>query len=83
VKTDSASVNLRVRELDAGSWVMFKLPGFTTAAAGAKAGTLDELKSARTTSWFKADDALWVKLVSTGYKLGSNPGAMDSLQVSR
>jgi hypothetical protein len=83
VKTEGASVSLRVRELDAGSWVMFKLPGFTKAAAGAEANSLDALRSASATSWFKANDALWVKLVSTGYKLGSNPGAADSLQVSR
>ncbi len=83
VKTDSASVNIRVRELETGSWVMFKLPGFAKAAAGAEQNSLDALRSASATSWFKANDALWVKLVSTGYKRGSNPGAADSLQVSR
>jgi cell migration-inducing and hyaluronan-binding protein len=83
VKTDSASVNIRVRELEAGSWVMFKLPGFAKADAGAEENSLEALRNAGKTSWFKADDALWVKLVSTGYKRGSNPGAADSLQISR
>ena len=83
VKTESASVNLRVRELEAGSWVMFKLPGFAKAAAGAEENSLDALRNASKTSWFKANDALWVKLVSTGYKHGSNPGAAESLQVNR
>src|SRR5690606_27499971 len=83
VKTESASLNLRVRELEAGSWVMFKLPGFTKAAGGAEESSLEALRNASGTSWFKADDALWVKLVSTGYKHGSNPGAAESLQVSR
>src|SRR5687768_12965744 len=83
VKTEGNSVNIRVRELEAGSWVMFKLPGFAKAAAGAEQDSLDALRNASKTSWFKADDALWVKLVSTGYKRGSNPGAADSLQVSR
>jgi cell migration-inducing and hyaluronan-binding protein len=83
VKTESASVNIRVRELEAGSWVMFKLPGFATAAAGTEENSLDALRSASKTSWFKADDALWVKVVSTGYRRGSNPGAAESLQVSR
>jgi cell migration-inducing and hyaluronan-binding protein len=83
VKTASASVNIRVRELDAGSWVMFKLPGFAKAGAGAEQNSLDALRNASKTSWFKADDALWVKLVSSGYKRGSNPGAADTLQVSR
>jgi cell migration-inducing and hyaluronan-binding protein len=83
VRTESDSVNIRVRELDAGSWVMFKLPGFAKAAAGAEENSLEALRNASKTSWFKANDALWVKLVSTGYKRGSNPGAADSLQVSR
>jgi len=83
VKTESTSVNIRVRELEAGSWVMFKLPGFAKAAAGAEQNNLDALRNASNTSWFKANDALWVKLVSTGYKHGSNPGAADSLQVNR
>ena len=76
-------MNLRVRELEAGSWVMFKLPGFSKAAGGAEESSLEALRNASRTSWFKADDALWVKLVSTGYKRGSNPGAAESLQVSR
>jgi cell migration-inducing and hyaluronan-binding protein len=83
VKTESASVNIRVRELEAGSWVMFKLPGFANAAAGTEENSLDALRNASKTSWFKADDALWVKVVSAGYRRGSNPGAADSLQVSR
>ena len=83
VKTESDSVNIRVRELDAGSWVLFKLPGFAKAAAGVEQNSLDALRNASKTSWFKADDALWVKLVSTGYRRGSNPGAAETLQVSR
>ncbi|MEO8314379.1 MAG: hypothetical protein ABI645_06240, partial [Pseudomonadota bacterium] len=83
VKTEDKSVNIRVRELEAGSWVMFKMPGFAKAAAGAEENSLDALRNASKTSWFKANDAVWVKLVSTGYKRGSNPGAADSLQVSR
>src|SRR5690606_41580766 len=53
------------------------------AAAGVEQNSLDALRKASKTSWFKADDALWVKLVSTGYKRGSNPGAAETLQVSR
>jgi hypothetical protein len=83
VTTESNSVNIRVRELDAGSWVMFELPGFTKAAAGARQDSLDALRSASKTSWFKANDALWVKLVSTGDIPGSGTGTTESLQVSR
>src|SRR5690606_33334961 len=32
VRTESDSVSIRVRELDAGAWVMFRLPGFSKAA---------------------------------------------------
>jgi cell migration-inducing and hyaluronan-binding protein len=83
VKTQGDSVSIRVRELDAGSWVMFKLPGFAKASAGAEQNNLEALRNASKTSWFKANDALWVKLVSTGYQRGSNPGAAEALQVSR
>ena len=34
VTTERPSVSLSVSELDAGSWVIFELPGFTTAASG-------------------------------------------------
>ncbi len=84
VTTESRSLNIRVRELDTGSWVMFKLPGFNSAAAGAaQMESLDALRSASRTSWFKAGDALWVKMVSTGDIPGSGTGVTESLQVSR
>jgi hypothetical protein len=83
LKTDGDSVNIRVRELDPGSWVMFRVPGFAKSAAGDEAKSLDAVRSASKTSWYKASDALWVKVVSTGYKRGSNPGAMETVQVSR
>jgi cell migration-inducing and hyaluronan-binding protein len=83
VTTEGDSVNLRVMELDAGSWVMFELPGFTTAAAGIEQGSLDALRNASETSWFKANDALWVKIVSTADIPGRRPRDEDSLQVRR
>src|SRR5579864_316150 len=42
VTTERPSLNLSVRELDRGSWVMFELPGFTTAASGTEESSLDE-----------------------------------------
>jgi hypothetical protein len=87
VNTARPSLNLTVKELDAGSWVMFELPGFTTAAAGTEQSSLDALRSATSTSYYKDGDTLWVKLVSTGDILGSGPGKPpgpgDSMQVSR
>jgi len=87
VTTERPSVNINVKELDAGSWVMFELPGFTTASSGTAQDSLDALRKASATSYYKGSGSLWVKIVSTGDVLGSGPGrgpgAGDSLQVSR
>jgi cell migration-inducing and hyaluronan-binding protein len=76
-----------VKELDAGSWVMFELPGFTAANSGTAVASLDALRKAGDTSYYKGDGALWVKIVSTGDVLGSGPGkgpgAGTTVQVSR
>jgi cell migration-inducing and hyaluronan-binding protein len=76
-------VNLTVTELDRGSWVIFELPGFTTAASGTAVDSVDALRKASDTSYYKAPDALWVKLVSAGDPGGGGPGGGTSLQVSR
>ena len=87
VTTERPSLSLSVTELDAGSWVMFELPGFTTAASGTAQDGLDALRKANTTSYYKGNGSLWVKLVSSGDILGSGPGRGPSggatLQVSR
>jgi hypothetical protein len=87
VTTERPSLNINVKELDAGSWVMFELPGFTTASAGAEQSSLDALRNASATSYYKGNGSLWVKVVSTGDIRGSGPGKGpgpgDSLQVSR
>jgi G8 domain-containing protein len=87
VTTERPSLTLNVSELDAGSWVMFELPGFTTAASGTQVESLDALRKATTTSYYKGNGSLWVKLVSSGDILGSGPGngpgGGASLQVSR
>jgi G8 domain len=87
VTTERPSVNITVKELDAGSWVIFELPGFTTANSGTEQSSLDALRKATATSYYRGNGSLWVKLVSTGDVLGSGPGRGpgngDSLQVSR
>lgn len=87
VTTERPSLNINVKELDAGSWVMFELPGFTTASAGTEQSSLEALRKASTTSYYKDNGSLWVKLVSSGDILGTGPtqgpGPGDSLQVSR
>src|SRR5262249_29011017 len=87
VTTERPSLSLSVSELDAGSWVMFELPGFTTASSGVAQDSLDALRKATTTSYYKGNGSLWVKLVSTGDVLGSGPDSGPSggasLQASR
>jgi cell migration-inducing and hyaluronan-binding protein len=65
VKTERPQVSLSLAEMDQGSWVMFELPGFATAASGTEQGSMDALRAANETSWFRGGDALWVKLVVT------------------
>jgi cell migration-inducing and hyaluronan-binding protein len=87
VTTERPSLSLSVRELDSGSWVIFELPGFTTAASGTEQSSLDALRKASATSYYKGNGSLWVKLVSTGDVLGtgpdSGPSGGASLQASR
>jgi cell migration-inducing and hyaluronan-binding protein len=83
VTTERPNVSLSLTELDAGSWVIFELPGFTTAASGAPQDSLDALRKASATSYYKDKDALWVKVVSSGDSGTGAPGGGTSLQVSR
>ena len=81
--TERPSVSLSLTELDRGSWVIFELPGFTTAASGTPQTSLDALRQASDTSYFKDKDALWVKVVSTGDAGNGAPGGGTSVQVNR
>jgi cell migration-inducing and hyaluronan-binding protein len=84
VTTERPNVSLSLTELDAGSWVIFDLPGFTTAASGTEQSSLDALRKANDTSYYKDKDALWVKVVSSGNGANSGgPGGGTSIQVSR
>jgi hypothetical protein len=84
VTTERPTVNLSLSELDSGSWVIFELPGFTTAASGTQQSSLDALRKASDTSYYKGKDELWVKVVSNGTGArGATPGSGTSLQVSR
>ncbi len=64
VRTERPEVTLSLAEMDEGSWVIFELPGFTHAASGTEAGSMDALRAANETSWFRDGEALWVKLVA-------------------
>jgi cell migration-inducing and hyaluronan-binding protein len=63
VKTERQQVSLSLAEMDLGSWVMFELPGFARAASGTEQPSMDALRKASATSYFRSGDALWVKLV--------------------
>ena len=83
VATERPSVSLGLQEMDAGSWVIFELPGFTTAASGTAQDSLDALRKANATSYYKGQDSLWVKVVSSGDAGTGAPGGGTSVQVSR
>ncbi len=63
VKTERPEVNLSLSEMNKDSWIMFELPGFASAASGTQQDSMDALRKASVTSYFKDKDALWVKLV--------------------
>jgi cell migration-inducing and hyaluronan-binding protein len=63
IKTERREVTLSLAEMDKGSWVIFELPGFTKAVSGTQQGSMDALRKASETSYFKDGDDLWVKLV--------------------
>ncbi|HZF46985.1 MAG TPA: hypothetical protein VEZ26_11645, partial [Sphingomonadaceae bacterium] len=63
VETARDTLSLSLREMDEGSFVIFELPGFATAAGGAQEASLAALRSANKTAYFKDGDTLWVKLV--------------------
>ena len=87
VDTARTSTTLALREMDDGAWVIFELPGFTTAATGVEQSSLAALRAASTTSYYKNGDTLWVKLVvpnvptESGPRSGLAPRA--SIEVSR
>jgi hypothetical protein len=81
--TERTSLDLHLIELEKGEWVIVEIPGFANAASGTQVDSLDALRVATDTSYYKASDALWVKLVSPGDSgLGGHGGGV-TVQVSR
>jgi cell migration-inducing and hyaluronan-binding protein len=83
VTTERPTVALSLTEMEKGSWVIFQLPGFTTAATGTQQNSLDALRKASDTSYFKDKDAIWVKVVSPGDPGNGAPGGGASVTVSK
>ena len=63
VKTERPEVAISLTEMAKDSWVVFELPGFANATSGKQQDSIDALRKATETSYFKGPDALWVKLV--------------------
>jgi cell migration-inducing and hyaluronan-binding protein len=63
LETGRDTLSLALREMDQNSWVIFELPGFSTTAGGVEQTSLEALRAAPETSYFRADGTLWVKLV--------------------
>ncbi|MCP5144866.1 MAG: hypothetical protein H6978_08590, partial [Gammaproteobacteria bacterium] len=63
VETARPSLSLSLREMDDGGWVIFELPGFNTTASGTQQASLEALRNASGTAYFKDGETLWVKLV--------------------
>src|SRR5690606_21237915 len=60
--TERPAFSLTLSEMELGSWIIFELPGMTQAEAK-EAASLDALRKAGETSYFKDKDSLWVKMV--------------------
>jgi hypothetical protein len=63
VKTERPEVAISLSEMAQGSWVVFELPGFANATSGKQQDSIDALRKATETSYFKGPDGVWVKLV--------------------
>jgi cell migration-inducing and hyaluronan-binding protein len=78
-------MSINLTDMDAGSWVIFELPGFTTSSTGTPQTSMDALRTASVTSYYKGDSALWLKVVSAGPAAGGRGGrgGGPAIQVSK
>jgi cell migration-inducing and hyaluronan-binding protein len=63
ISTMRENLALHLREMDEGSWVIFELPGFQSAAGGTSVDSMEALRTSDVTASFQGENALWVKLV--------------------
>lgn len=63
VLTNRDEVALSVSEMNKDSWLIFELPDFSNAASGIEQDSMEALRHASETSWFRGESAVWVKLV--------------------
>jgi hypothetical protein len=81
--TERSDLDLHMIELEKGEWVIVEIPGFSNADSGTSVSSLDALRAAADTAYYKADDALWVKLVSPGDSGRGGHGGGVTVKVSR
>ena len=81
--TEREELSLALSQFNDGSWVIFELPGFTTAATGTEQRSLNALRAANDTSYFQDEDALWVKVVTSGDRAPGASYGSGSIDVSR
>jgi cell migration-inducing and hyaluronan-binding protein len=74
VATERDELSISLSQLDNGSWVIFELPGFSTAAAGEEKNSLNALRDSSDTAYYKDDGTLWVKLVVANNNAGAGAG---------
>jgi len=63
LETSRNDMTLSLREMDDGSWLIVELPGYATAGGGEQQESMEALRAATDTSWFRDGETLWVKLV--------------------
>ena len=59
----SREVAISLSDVAKDSWVLFELPGFANATSSKQQDSIDALRKATETSYFKGPDAVWVKLI--------------------
>ena len=63
VETARKTLSISLREMNKDSYVILELPGFAATVGGAPQDNLAALRGAKSTSYFRDGDTLWVKLV--------------------
>ena len=94
VETARETLTFSLQEMDKGSFVIFELPEFAIADRGVEQKSLDALRAATETAYYRDDKSLWVKLVvadadgrgpldGPGGPGSGGPGGRTSITVSR
>ncbi len=66
METGRETLSLSLNQMEEGAFVIFELPGFSTAATGAEQQSLDALRGAGDTSHYldRERNTLWLKVVA-------------------